>query len=102
MTQYYAGTIEDEEELLRKVGPCQIERSIAHYAIGMRKLSMATTVAEIADVKQHLSLAAECVIPGWWHTMFAGTYLKLIDEQRLPPRRAILESPAITPSVLSQ
>ncbi len=97
MTQYYAGEI-DEEKLLVKVGPCQIEQSVAHYAIGMRKLSTARSAAEIAEVQRHLKLAAECVIPGWWHTTFAKAYLKLIEDGRLPPGRITkTESSAASP-----
>ena len=87
MTDYYAGEI-SENELLEVCGPFLVERSVAHYAIGMWKLSGAESETDWETVKQHLKIAAECPIPGWWHVEFAKTYLQLIEDRRIPLRTA--------------
>jgi serine/threonine protein kinase len=83
MTEYYAGLL-DDESLLEKCGPFLIENSVGHYAIGMRKLSVANTQEDLQEAKEHLLVAARCPVPGWWHIEFAKTYLKMIDDGRLP------------------
>lgn len=83
MTRYYADKC-DEGKVISECGPFQIDSSVGHYAIGMRKLSTARTKAELAEAKSHLLLAADCPMPGWWHVVFAKAYLELLDEERLP------------------
>ncbi len=82
MMQHCAGEL-TESELVDKCGPFLVERSIAQYAIGMKKLSMATTDEDLRAVRVHLIAASECPIPGWWHVVFSQAFVKLIDEGRI-------------------
>jgi serine/threonine protein kinase/transcriptional regulator of met regulon len=69
-----------DEEFLNCAGPLHIERSTAHYFIGMRAIAE----GDIPKAREHLQVAAESGPAGWWYESFSKAYLKLMDEGRIP------------------